>query len=153
MKLQLDENQQFIFDQIKYGLGNKPSPEPITDVDIERLTWSADAYSRLPDQEWNKWSRKIHWALQYSFSHDTSRLEDKERLMVWRKKCMDIVHFVLTKSDKRQTVLESAIFHFVQQDLLHHLVDVFGFKGLTDEEREMISVLSGASKHTRSKGC
>ena len=59
----------------------------------------------------------------------------------------------LTKSDKRQTVLESAVFHFVQQDLLHHLVDVFGFKGLTDEEREMISVFSGASKHARSKGC
>jgi hypothetical protein len=82
MNLQLDENQQFIFDQIKYGLANKPSAEPITDVDIERLSWPANNYSNLPSQEWNEWSRKIHWALQYAFIHDTSRLKNKEELMV-----------------------------------------------------------------------
>jgi len=91
MNLYLDENQQFVLDQIKYGLANKPSPEPLTDVDIERLSWPADAHSRLPEAEWNEWSRKIHWALQYAFSHDTSRLEDKVRVMVWREKCMALV--------------------------------------------------------------
>ena len=149
---QLDTNQQFIFDQIKYGLENKPSPEPLTDVDVERLSWSADAYSKIPTQEWNEWSRKIHWALQYAFSHDTSRLENKERLEVWRKKCMVVVQSALAKGDKEQTVLESSAFHFVQQDLLHHLVDVYGFKNLTDEESEMISVFSGASKHAGGMG-
>lgn len=150
---QLDTNQQFIFDQIKYGLANKPSPEPLTDVDVERLSWPADAYSKIPAQEWNDWSRKIHWALQYAFSHDTSRLEDKERIELWRKKCMAVVRSALEKGDKGQSVLESSAFHFVQQDLLHHLVDVYGFKNLTDEESEMISVLSGASKHAGGRGC
>jgi len=153
MNLQLDENQQFIFDQIKYGLANKPSAEPITDVDIERLSWPATNYSNLPSQEWNEWSKKIHWALQYSFSHDTSHLEDKERLMVWRKKCVDIVSSALAKRNKEQIVLESATIHFVEQDLLHFLVDVYGFKNLTDQEKKMVSVFSGASKHAGGKGC
>ena len=149
----LDTNQQFVFDQIKYGLENKPSPEPLTDVDVERLSWPADAYSKIQVQEWNEWSRKIHWALQYAFSHDTSRLENKERLEVWRKRCMAIVRSALAKGDKGQSVLESSAFHFMQQDLLHHLIDVYGFKNLTDEEREMISILSNASKHNKGKGC
>ena len=153
MILQLDTNQQFIFDQIKYGLANKPSPEPLTSVDVERLSWLADAYSKIPTQEWNEWSRKIHWALQYAFSHDTLRLENKERLEVWRKKCMAVVRSALAKGDKGQSVLESSAFHFVQQDLLHHLVDVYGFKNLTDEENEMVSALSSAAKHAGGKGC
>jgi len=150
---QLDTNQQFIFDQIKYGLANKPLPEPLTDVDVERLSWPADAFSKIPAQEWNEWSRKIHWALQYAFSHDTSRLENKERLEVWRKKCMAVVRSALAKGDKGQSVLESSAFHFVQQDLLNHLVDVYGLNNLTNEESEMVSVLSGASKHAGGKGC
>jgi len=149
----LDTNQQFIFDQIKYGLANNPSPEPLTDVDVERLSWPADAYSKIPAQEWNEWSRKIHWALQYAFSHDTSRLENKERLEVWRRKCMAVVRSALAKGDKGQTILESSAFYFVQQDLLHHLVDIYGFKNLTDEESEMVSVLSGAPRHAGRKGC
>ena len=149
----LDTNQQFIFDQIKYGLANKPSPEPLTDVDFERLSWPADAYSKIPTQEWNEWSRKIHWALQYAFSHDTSRLENKERLEVWRRKCMAVVRSAMAKGDKGQTVLESSAFHFVQQDLLHHLVDIYGFKNLTDEESEMVTILSGAPGHAGRKGC
>jgi len=153
MNLKLDENQQFILDQIKYGLANKPSSEPITDVDIERLSWPAPNYSDLPSYEWNEWSRKIHWALQYSFSYDTSNLKDKERLMVWRKKCVDIVSSALAKSNKEQIVLESATIHFVEQDLLHFLVDVYGFKNLTDQEKKMISVFSGVSKHAGGKGC
>ena len=152
MNLQLNENQQFIFDHIMYGLANKPSAEPITDVDIERLNWSVPNYSNLPSQEWNEWSSKIHWALQYSFSHDTSHLEDKERLMVWRKKCVNIVSSALAKKNEEQIVLESATIHFVEQDLLHFLVDIYGFKNLTDQEKKIVSVFSGTSKYVGRKG-
>jgi len=59
----------------------------------------------------------------------------------------------LAKGDKGRTVLESAAFHFVQQDLLHHLVDVYGFKNLMDQEKEVVSVLCGAAKPGRGNGC
>ena len=66
---------------------------------------------------------------------------------------MAVVKSALEKGDKGQSVLESSTFHFVQEDLLHHLVDVYGIKNLTNEESEMLSVLSGASKYSGGKGC
>ncbi len=146
MTLNLDDNQQFILDQMKFGLANKPTPEPITDIDLERLGWSAESYNQIPENEWNDWSRKTHWALQYAFSHDTSRLQDKEKLAEWRKRCIAVVNAALKKGNTFQTVLESATLHFVQHDLLHSLIDVYGFNGLTDDEQNMAQVFSISSQ-------
>jgi hypothetical protein len=144
----LDENQQFIFDQIKLGLQTKIPAEPITDIDIDRLSWDGSAYSSLPDQEWNEWSRKIHWALQSAFLHDTSNWKDKERLMVWKNKCLAVVLSALAKGEKEPPVLENAVFHFVQQDLFQG----YPYKNLTNEEKKFISAI-GPIRGTSGKSC
>ncbi|MBN2088562.1 hypothetical protein JW964_03070 [candidate division KSB1 bacterium] len=153
MNLKFDENQQFIFNQIKFGLSNKPTPEPMTDIDIERLKWPEEYCSKLPIYEWNEWSRKIHWALQYAFIQDTSSLENKEKLMEWRKKCLAIIKSALSKGKGGQIILESSTLHFVQKDLLHYLIDVYSFKNFTDEEKKIISILIRTSNFSTKKGC
>ncbi len=143
MKLDLDNNQQFIFEKIKVGLTEKNPPEPINDTDIERLVKPLIEYSSgISEQEWNDWSRKIHWALQVAFWHDTSWLEDKTPLTIWRQKCMAIAQSYITKPQSQVLVIDSSVVHLLKEDLQNYLIQVFGYENLTDEEQRMIHIIN-----------
>ena len=124
----MDNDQKFILEKIKYGLAKKGEPEPMSKLDFERLNWPADDYTKLPEAEWNEWSRKTHWALQVAFAHDTSRLQDKDKINKWREKCINVVQNAFAKNPSDRIVLESATLHFVKNDLLHHVIDVLVIK-------------------------
>jgi len=149
----MNKDQQFVLEKIRYGLSSKNINQPITDKDLERLNWPADDYKKIPEVEWNEWSRITHWALQIAFLDDTSTMKDKGKITEWRKRFMNVAQSSLSKPNDERIVLESAAFHFLEKDLLQHAYDIFGYKNLTEEEQKMIDVFSGAAKLGRSKGC
>jgi hypothetical protein len=133
----MDENQRFILEKVKYGWIKKEL-KPTSEEDIERLKWDANDYSRIPLEEWNEWSRKTHWALQAAFINDTDRLKNKEKINEWRRICSNIIRDV-TEKKRKPLVIDDLTLHFMENDLLHYVIEVFGQKGLTEEEKLWIS--------------
>lgn len=144
-----NEDIEFILEKIRYGLSSEHINQPMTDEDLERLNWPAEDYNKLPESEWNKWSKKIHCALQVAFSDDTSRSKDIDKVNEWRKRLMSVVQNSLAKDESEYKTLENAAFHFLTMDLLHHALDILGYNNLTEEEQKMIYVFSDATKSER----
>jgi len=146
-------DQQFVLEKMKFGFNSKHINQPMTNEDLERLSWPADEYKKIPEMEWNEWSRKTHWALQVAFSDDTLNMKDKDKITEWRKIFMRIVQNALSKPGNEQIILESAAYHFLEKDLLHHAYDIFGYNNLTEGEQKMIDGFSGFAKQQNSRGC
>jgi len=142
----MNQEQQFILKKIEDGLAHKNPPEPITKTDLERLNWHAGEFNKIPTSEWNEWSRKMHWALQLAFADDTERHQNKDKINKWRRVCMKIALGGISKPPNEPLVIDSATFHFVQQDLLHIVISVFDRKNLTAQEQYLVTVFSGAAK-------
>lgn len=139
----MTKDQNFIFEQIKYGLAKKSPPELMNDEDIERLGWDADDYTRIPMEEWLGWSRKIHWALQVAFMHNTDRFKNLDKINKWKRHCFNIVSDTLIKKERRSPkVIDSAVLHFMDYDLIPITINEFGhnalLSGLSKEERIVV---------------
>jgi hypothetical protein len=149
----VDEHQRFILEKLRFGLTNKPTPEPMTDEDLERLNLCADDNIRVPQDEWNEWSRKTHWGLQYAFIEDVEKLENLEKLEEWRKHFFSALENAFEKDPEDRIVLDTLTLHFVNEDLLGHLIRIHGTKNLTDVEKKFLSMFSGAARVGSGKGC
>ena len=141
--MKLDKDLQFVLDKIGYGLSSKQINQPMTKEDLERLiAWPEDNYKKLPEREWNEWSRKTHCALQVAFSHDTLGEQDKAKIIEWRKRFMSVIQKAFSKDVGSRIVLEGAAFNFLEKDLLAIAQHHFGYKNLTEEEQKMINAFS-----------
>lgn len=149
----MDEVYKFIIEKLKFGFESEYINNSFTNNDIERLFWPADDYKKIPTTEWNEWSRKTHHALQVAFLHDTSNLKDLEGLELWRTKCIGIVKKGFEKEQGKILVIDNTNLHFVKEDLLHHLLSIYGQKRLTEFEKKLISIFSGANKVSSKSGC
>jgi len=137
----MDKNQEFIFEMVKYGLANKRPTEPMSNKDAQRLKSDANIYTTIPSEEWSEWSRNMHWALQVAFLQDTERLKNKNKINEWRNACLDLIQDVIEKK-RKHSVLDNLVLHFVEKDLLHHIIDVFGWRNLSERERLYIKAFS-----------
>ena len=148
----MDEDQSFVLDKVRQGLESENISQPLTDEDLERLQWGADNYKIIPEEEWNEWSRKTHWALQVAWLQDTENLQNRNQINEWRVKLAAVVKKGLQKSSMELIVLDSLALHFVEKDLLHDLMHVFGYEDLTEHEKEVMAFFSGAANFGRSRG-
>jgi len=48
--------------------------------------------------------------------------------------CSNIIRDVLDKK-RKLIVLDGLVQHFMKNDLLHYIIDIFGYKNLSDEEK------------------
>lgn len=141
--MELDKDLQFVLDKMGYGLSSEHINQPMTKEDLERLlNWPEDNYKKLPEWEWNEWSRKTHCALQVAFSHDTLREQDKTKIIEWRKRFMSVIQNALSKDVGSRIILEGAAFDFLKKDLLPKAIHYFGYKKLTEEEQRVIDVFT-----------
>lgn len=137
----MDKNQRSILEKIKYGWIKKVELKPLGKEDIERLSWDSKDYSKVPLEEWLEWSRKTHWALQVAFLYDTDRLKNRDKINEWRIVCANIIRDII--EDKRKSlVIDELVLHFFQNDLSHHIIEIFGWEKLTEEEHLWISAFT-----------
>ena len=147
----MDENQRFLLEKIRDGLANGDISLQMTDEDMERLRSCVKDYKKIPREEWEEWTEKIHHALKRAFTGETMKLENKEKVNEWRNRCMAVVKNTLLKDPEEQIILEGAILHFVEEDLLNHVIDTIGYDNLTNEEKKMADMLSDRSGYGRRK--
>jgi hypothetical protein len=133
----MNEDQKFIFGKIKKGFESEQINEPLTDSDIKRLKSEGDIYKELPENEWNEWSRKVHWALQVAFLNENNHIKNSEKIQEWRNKCVTVFLDGFEKPVGKTIVIDSAAAHFVKNDLFRYITEEFGYDDLTDEEKRI----------------
>lgn len=149
----MDNNQKFILNKIIYGLKSTHINRPLTDDDKQKLSANAESYKEYPQSVWDEWSRKIHWSLQVAFLEESDNLKNIDNIEVWRNNVISVVQTALEKDPAKQLVIDNAAFHFLKQDLLHHMVDIFGYNQLNEYEKSLVDIETGYAKQAAKTGC
>lgn len=113
----MDKYQKFILNKIQDGFQSVHINQPLNDDDLKKLSAKAKSYKDYSQDEWNEWTKKIHWALQVSFSIETDNRKNIDAVEVWRQNVVNTVKNSLERSSKDTSlehllIVDSAALHF-----------------------------------------